>query len=85
MHIFNSRDLCVIEDIAAIRSAGVSVLRIEAGRQGPDYIRDVVKSYHTVLDLPASQIEEKTSGLKDIMIKYSPAGFTKGHYYRGVI
>jgi putative protease len=85
MHIFNSRDLCVIEDLAAISNAGVSVLRIEAGRQGPDYVRDVVKSYHTALDLPASQIEEKTAGLKDLMLKYSPAGFTKGHYYRGVI
>jgi putative protease len=84
MHIFNSRDLCLIEDLAAIRSSGVSVLRIEAGRQGPDYVRDVVKSYQTALALPLSKIEEATAGFKDIMQKYSPAGFTKGHYYRGV-
>ncbi len=84
MHIFNSRDLCVIEDLAALRRAGVSVLRIEAGRQGPDYVRDVVQSYHTALELPAPQLEERTAGLKDMMLKYSPAGFTKGHYYRGV-
>lgn len=84
MHIFNSRDLCVIEDLPALRSAGVSVLRIEGARLGADYVRDVVNSYHTALDLPASQIEEKTARLKDLMLKYSPAGFTKGHYYRGV-
>lgn len=85
MHIFNSRDLCVIEDLAAIRSAGVAVCRIEAGRQGPDYVRDVVRVYHTALGLPVSQIEERTAALKDMMLKYSPEGFTKGHYYRGVI
>ncbi|MDD4237888.1 MAG: DUF3656 domain-containing protein [Desulfotomaculaceae bacterium] len=84
MHIFNSRDLCVIEDLAALKGTGVSVLRIEAGREGPDYVRDVVKSYHTVLELPASQKEEETARLKDLMLKYSPAGFTKGHYYRGI-
>ena len=84
MHIFNSRDLCVIEDLAALRGIGVAVLRIEATRQGPDYVRDVVKSYHSALDQPVSQIEEKTARLKDLMLKYSPAGFTKGHYYRGV-
>lgn len=84
MHIYNSRDLCVIEDLAALKAIGVSVLRIEAGRQGPDYVRDVVKSYKTALELPASKMEEETAAFKDIMQKHSPAGFTKGHYYRGV-
>ncbi|NMA52752.1 MAG: peptidase U32, partial [Peptococcaceae bacterium] len=85
MHIFNSRDLCMIDDLSAITGAGVAVVRIEAGRQSAEYVSDVVRAYHTALGTPERQREETTSRLKDSLLKYSEAGFTKGHYYRGVI
>lgn len=86
MHIFNSRDLCVIEDIGDLAAAGVGALRIEARREGPDYVRDVVRAYSAVLErLPEVFNEEKSALLKDSLAKYSPTGFTKGHYYRGVL
>jgi putative protease len=47
MHIFNSRDLCLIEDAAMIAGTGIAALRIEARREGQGYVRDVVKAYRT--------------------------------------
>jgi len=85
MHVFNSRELCMIDDLNAIAGAGVAVVRVEAGQQSAEYVSDVVKAYHTVLRTPEGQREKITSSLKDSLLKYSEAGFTKGHYYRGVI
>lgn len=86
MHIFNSRDLCVIEDIGSLTRAGVSALRIEARREGAEYVRDVVRAYRSAMEpSPKAREEERISGLKETLAKYSPEGFTKGHYYRGVL
>jgi putative protease len=86
MHIFNSRDLCVIDDIQELAGAGIPVLRIEARREGAGYVRDVTRAYRTALTLkPAGGKEERLAALKENLVRYSPAGFTKGHFYRGVL
>lgn len=84
MHIFNSRDLCLIEDVGVIAGTGIAALRIEARREGHGYVRDVVRAYRTVLDLPG-YAGDIISELKEVLAGHSPQGFTKGHYYRGVI
>ncbi|NLI12025.1 MAG: peptidase U32 [Peptococcaceae bacterium] len=85
MHIFNSRDLCLIEDTGALAGAGAAVLRVEARRERAGYIRDVVRVYRTALDkFPTGNAADFTE-LKNILAKNSPQGFTKGHFYRGVI
>jgi len=85
MHLFNSRDLCVIDDAGSLAGAGVAALRIEARRESAGYVRDVVRAYRLVLDhLPELQ-EDTVMRAKEILVKYSPEGFTKGHYYRGVL
>ncbi len=81
MHIFNSRDLCLIEDVGAIAETGVAALRIEARREGHAYVRDAVRAYRAVLDAPGRNIP----ALKETLAGHSPQGFTKGHYYRGVL
>lgn len=85
MHIFNSRDLCLIEDIGALAGAGVAVLRIEARREVAGYVRDVVSAYRTVLERHGTGDEADLTALKAILAKNSPQGFTKGHFYRGVL
>ncbi|MEG3069972.1 MAG: U32 family peptidase [Candidatus Syntrophopropionicum ammoniitolerans] len=42
MHIFNSQDLCLIEEATVIAGTGVAALRIEARNQGHGYVRDTV-------------------------------------------
>jgi putative protease len=85
MHIFNSRDLCLIEDIGLITGTGAAALRIEARREGHDYVRDAVKAYRKVLEMTGRMSGGDISALKEILAGHSPQGFTKGHYYRGVI
>lgn len=86
MQLFNSRDLCVLEDAGLLAGAGVAALRIEARRAGADYARDVVRAYRTVLDrLPEIPEKDEVSRLKEALARYSPQGFTRGHYYRGVL
>lgn len=86
MQLFNSQDLCMLEDAGLLAGAGVAALRIEARRAGADYARDVVRAYRAVLDgLPATMEKEAVSRLKETLARYSPQGFTRGHYYRGVL
>ncbi|MDD4334502.1 MAG: DUF3656 domain-containing protein [Desulfotomaculaceae bacterium] len=81
MHIFNSKDMCLIDDVEVIACAGLAALRIEARREGQDYVRDAVRAYRTALDTPGQNIFQ----LKEILAGHSPQGFTKGHYYRGIV
>ncbi len=86
MHIFNSRDLCVIDDLPELAGAGVSVLRIEARREGSSYVRDVTRAYRAALaQKPGERSAERLALWKESLARYSPAGFTKGHFYRGVL
>lgn len=84
MHLFNSRDLCVIESVGTLANSGVATLRIEARREGADYAREVVRAYRTVLDCWPGQTEDIMQ-LKEKLAQCSPQGFTRGHYYRGVL
>ncbi len=81
MHIFNSKDLCLIEDAGTIAGIGPAALRIEARREGHGYVRDTVRAYRAALDAPGRNIP----ALKETLARHSPQGFTKGHYYRGVV
>lgn len=86
MHIFNSRDLFMLEGIPEFAGAGVSCIRIEARRESPDYVSAAVGIYRKALDglrggrKPAQDVEQA----RERLIRFSPEGVTKGHYYRGV-
>jgi len=86
MQLFNSRDLCVIGDVGLLAETGVAVLRIEARREGADYVRDVVRAYRLALNrLPEALEVDEVSRIKEALARYSPGGFTRGHYFRGVL
>ncbi|OPY58606.1 MAG: putative protease YhbU precursor [Pelotomaculum sp. PtaU1.Bin035] len=86
MQLFNSRDLCVIEDVGLLAGTGAAALRIEARREDSGYVRSVVRAYRSVLNrLPETLEEDVTAWIKEALAKYSPDGFTRGHYYRGVL
>ncbi|MBO8138636.1 MAG: DUF3656 domain-containing protein [Desulfotomaculum sp.] len=84
-HIFNSRELCLLEDVGKLADAGVAVLRIDARIMDAGQVKSVVEAYRKVLGIyPFEGWEEEAVLLKDKLEKYS-MGFTKGHYYRGVV
>ncbi|MFZ5595786.1 MAG: DUF3656 domain-containing U32 family peptidase [Bacillota bacterium] len=87
MHIFNSRDLCMVEDIPELAGAGVSCVRIEARGESGRYVSGVTSIYRKVLDGPAGGGQRTAPDLekaRERLQALSPAGITKGHYYRGV-
>jgi len=94
MHVFNSRELCMIDDLGKLAEAGVDVVRVEARKEGPAYVAETVKAYRLVLDWingaqtgPENQKEVEEIIARYIDEKKGDGGrhkYTKGHYYRGV-
>jgi len=86
MHIYNSRELCLLDTLPYLAKVGPAVLRIEARRENETYVARAVKTYRQVLDgLRISP--DKLPDLSAIMEKLVEGGpgFTRGHYYRGVM
>ncbi len=50
VYIFNSRDLCLINRLPELVSAGVSSLKIEGRMKGIFYVAGVVRTYRAALD-----------------------------------
>lgn len=86
MHIYNSRELCLLDTLPYLVQAGPAVLRVEARREDQDYVARTVKTYRWVLD----SLRNSPDRLPDLtavmqkMVQGGP-GFTRGHYYRGVM
>lgn len=87
MHLFNAKDLCVIEDLPALLAAGVSVLRIEAKKENHEYVARTVNHYCKAITRYKYGIrdERKDREAKEDLEQLSAAGITKGHYFRGVV
>jgi len=87
MHIFNSKDLCLLEDLGRFMTFGVNCLRIEARRYSPEEIGLVVTTYKKGLEAikHKENPDRILSQLKDQLEHYWKDSFTKGHYYRGVL
>ena len=87
MHVFNSRDLCLLDNVGRLLDSGVRVLRVEARKEGPGYVEQVVATYRRALDrYQAGQpYHGDLDAEKELLAKHSPAGFTRGHYFRGVL
>ncbi len=50
-YIFNSRDLCMIDHIPEMISAGIASLKIEGRMKGLNYLAATVKTYRQAIDL----------------------------------
>lgn len=87
MHIFNSRELCMVDNMDGLLKAGVSALRIDARLRDAESTEAVVRIYREALDrvLNDAYNQEFCDRAKDELARYTPHGFTKGHYFRGVI
>lgn len=77
MFVYNANELCMIRELAKIKSAGIETLRLELQRENYSKIRMLVDSYYdAVHGLEESKKAEK------ILEMYSD--ITTGHYFRGV-
>ncbi len=79
-HIFNSKELCLLEDIPRLVDTGISRLRIDARMADPSITGQVVGSYRDAID---SYYDEHKAG--DRKCRDVSEEFTRGHYRRGVL
>jgi putative protease len=79
-HIFNSKELCLLEDIPRLVDAGISRMRIDARMADPSLTGQVVGSYRDAID---SYYDKRKAG--DRKCRDVSEGFTRGHYHRGVL
>jgi len=83
-HFFNSKDLCMIEHIDDLLSAGVSSFKIEGRLKSIYYVGAVTRAYRQAIDIyfedPAIY-EQKKDELKEELRKVSNRLYTTGFYY----
>ncbi|MEL7566995.1 MAG: DUF3656 domain-containing protein [Dehalobacterium sp.] len=87
MHIYNPKELCLIAHVNKFINLGINSLRIEAMRYNPQTVYQVARSYRQVIDAASAHMIDKLNleEMENSLEKLSRAGFTKGHYFRGVI
>lgn len=88
MHIFNAKRLNLLTELAKIADMGTKNIRLELHRSSPAQVESTVKIFKKVWAEGAQgknseslKIEEAMENLKALY----PEGFTKGHFYRGVL
>lgn len=70
MHVFNSKELSLLDRLEQVKDSGVSYVRIEGRTKDPAWISETVRAYKR-------RLAGEEVGLK--------GDFTKGHYFRGVL
>lgn len=81
--IFNSKDLCMIEDIKELIESGIYSFKIEGRVKSSYYVSTVIRSYRMAIDEYYKDSENYKYDEKwlDEIKKVSHRDFTKGFYY----
>ncbi|MBO8129465.1 MAG: DUF3656 domain-containing protein [Peptococcaceae bacterium] len=88
MHIFNAKDLCMVEHLSALKDLPLAGWRIDLRLKDASYAAAVIGIYREALDIvyeDPSVFEAKAAKYKKHLESLSPSGVTKGHYFRGVL
>lgn len=87
MHLFNVKVLNLYEELAQIRRMGFSTVRLQLTRQTPGQVQRIVRLFVEAWNKlyegkkTAWTSEEGMANLASLF----PDGFTKGHFFRGVL
>lgn len=84
-YLFNSRTLCMIEDLEKFLLLGPGSLRIEAYRYNEKQVSSIVRIYRKALQELSFGQRPELAEYKKQLIESSFSPFTRGHYYRGVL
>jgi putative protease len=83
-YAFNSRTLCLAEDLPRILELGPACIRIEA-RLPHDSLAPTVSLYREAIDRLLNGEKIELDLYAEELLKCSASAHTKGHYYRGVL
>ncbi len=78
MHIFNSRELCLLDHLRLVAETGAGVFRIDARRRGPEYVFHVTRAYRQALERGGEGPGKET------IARFLTEETTTGHFFRGV-
>ncbi len=86
MHIFNAKRLNLLTELATITDMGIKNIRLELLRVTPLQAEITTKLFKGLWGEKQSEIrrEKVLDGMRELEEIY-PEGFTKGHFYRGVL
>lgn len=86
MHLFNSKDLCLYEDLRVLIKSSPLVVRLELKIHPAAEVGYFCEAYKTMLKkIERGQISNTDWELMiNEFIKHTGRGITKGHYFRGV-
>lgn len=81
-YLMSSRDLCMIDHLAALAEAGIDSFKIEGRMKGVNYIAGVVKSYREAVDTidvkPSPELQAKW---RRELSMFSSRGYTTGMFF----
>lgn len=85
-HVYNSRELCMIDRLPGLLDAGVSSLRIDGVRYNNVQVGEITGLYRQALDscMVAGEQFDGSEYLADMKQMFT-SGLTSGHYFRGVL
>ncbi|WP_296557814.1 U32 family peptidase [uncultured Acetobacterium sp.] len=80
--IFNSKDLCLIDEIPELMAAGVDSFKIEGRMKSLYYVATVVSAYRSAIDYAYDnpELTKLGEGYYDELTKVSHRNYTKGFY-----
>lgn len=84
-YVFNSRTLCMIDDLDKVLDLRVGGIRIEARRSGEEEVIKLIKLYRQALEDVVDSNYKQLHSYREELEQNAPSPFTRGHYYRGVI
>ncbi|MCL7412043.1 MAG: DUF3656 domain-containing protein [ANME-2 cluster archaeon] len=85
-HVYNSRELCMIDRLPGVLDAGARSLRIDAHRYNNAQVSEITGLYRQALDscIAAGEQFDGSEYLAQVKQMFT-SGLTSGHYFRGVL
>lgn len=88
MHLFNAKRLNLYKELGEIAKMGVTNIRLQLNRATPEQIRDTVRVFLEGWEKALQEekiTEEQAVHVSSYLGARFPEGFTKGHYFRGIL
>jgi len=85
MHIFNAKDLCMLDHLGDLLAAGVVGLRLDLRLKTPAYATRIVSAYRRAREEAINGRDGVSEEEWRQVSALSPGGITRGHYFRGVL
>ncbi|MDW7674793.1 MAG: DUF3656 domain-containing protein [Bacillota bacterium] len=88
-YIYNPKKLCMIDQVKELAKLKANSWRLELKTANSVEVQETIRLYKKEISLYYNDVSgfAGVSGeaSKEELAKYSPKGFTRGHYYRGVL